>query len=142
MGFSRILAATDGTEVALRGVEMAAQMAARDGAEFVLLTAVSMPQHVALAANVGRQNIYTYVERIAQESLASALDVLRRTGVGGEVKAVVGPPAETLLAEIDSSGADLVVMGRRSRVEPKDLILGDVSYRVARHVKVPILLVP
>ncbi len=63
-------------------------------------------------------------------------------GVGAEVKVVVGPPAETILAEIEASGADLVVMGRRSRYEPKDLILGSVSYRVSRHVKVPILLVP
>jgi len=58
------------------------------------------------------------------------------------VKAVVGPAAEAILTEIEASGADLIVMGRRSRMEPKDLILGDVSYRVARHVKVPILLVP
>jgi nucleotide-binding universal stress UspA family protein len=35
-----------------------------------------------------------------------------------------------------------VGMGRRSRYEPKDLVLGSVSDRVARHVKVPILLVP
>jgi nucleotide-binding universal stress UspA family protein len=42
----------------------------------------------------------------------------------------------------DSSGADLIVMGRRSRYEPKDLVLGSVSYRVAHHVKAPILLVP
>jgi nucleotide-binding universal stress UspA family protein len=140
--FTRILAATDGTEVALRGVELAAQMAARDGAEFLLLTAVPMPQHVALAANVGRRTIYSYVERMAQEFLAPAVAILRRTGVGAAVKVVIGPPAEALLAEIESSGADLVVMGRRSRVEPKDLILGDVSYRVARHLRVPILLVP
>ena len=140
--FTRILAATDGTEVALRGVEVAAQMAARDKAEFLLLTAISMPQHVVLAANVGQRSVYTFVERMAQESLAPAVEVLRRSGVGAEVKAVVGPAAEAILAEIEASGADLVVMGRRSRVEPKDLILGDVSYRVARHVKVPILLVP
>ena len=63
-------------------------------------------------------------------------------GVGAEVKVVVGPAPESLLAEIEDSGADLVVMGRRGRDEPKDLLLGSVSDRVARHVKVPILLVP
>ncbi len=142
MVFKRILAATDGTEVALRGVELAAEMVARDGAELMLLTAVPMPQHVALAANVGQRSIYAFAERMAQESLSSAVDLLRRKGVGAEVKAVVGPPAESILAEVEACGADLVIMGCRSRVEPKDLILGSVSYRVARHVKVPILLVP
>ena len=72
----------------------------------------------------------------------AALAVLERWGVGAEVKVVIGPPAESILAEIETSGADLVIMGRRSRMEPKDLILGDVSYRVARRVAVPILLVP
>ena len=45
-------------------------------------------------------------------------------------------------AEAAALGADLVVMGRNSRYEPKDLILGSVSYRVARHARVPVLLVP
>ena len=86
--------------------------------------------------------MYRVAERMAQESLAPALKVLERWGVGAEVKMVIGPPAESILTEIDASGADLVIMGRRSRMEPKDLILGDVSYRVARRVTVPILLVP
>ena len=140
--FTRILAATDGTEVALRGVEMAARMAARDNAEFLLLTAISLPQHLVLSANMGQRSVHGVAERMAQESLTPALAVLERWGVGAEVKMVIGPPAESILAEIETSGADLVIMGRRTRVEPKDLILGDVSYRVARRVAVPILLVP
>ncbi|MFH0915333.1 MAG: universal stress protein [bacterium] len=142
MIFHRILAATDGTEASLRGVEAAAQMVARYQAEFILLTAVSVPQHVVLAANMDERTIQRYVERMAQEALGSAIDALRREGVGAEVKVVFGPPPETILAEIKSSGADLVVMGRRSRDEPKDLVLGSVSDRVARNVRVPILLVP
>ena len=55
---------------------------------------------------------------------------------------VVGPIPESILLEIEDRGVDLVVMGRRGRDEPKDLLLGSVSDRVARHVKVPILLVP
>ena len=140
--FTRILAATDGTEVALRGVKVAASMAARDRAELLLLTAVSMPQHVAMAAKMDRQGVEAYVERMAQESLSSSVELLRRMGVGAAVKAVIGPPAEAILAEIEFSGADLIVMGLRSRYEPKDLILGSVSSRVAHRVKVPILLVP
>jgi nucleotide-binding universal stress UspA family protein len=140
--FARILVATDGTDVALRGVETAAKMAARDQAEILLLTVISMPQHVAMRVSADHRTIQVYVERMAQECLHSAVDLLSRMGVGAEAKAVVGEPAETILAEIEASAADLVVMGRRSRYEPKDIILGSVSYRVSRHVKVPILLVP
>jgi len=140
--FTRIFAATDGTEASLRGVEVAADMVASCRCEFLLLTVVSVPQHVVLAANMDQRTVERYVERMAKSTLESAMEVLRRKGVGAEVKAVVGPAAETILSEIEASGADLVVMGRRGRQEPKDLILGSVSYRVSRHVRVPILLVP
>jgi nucleotide-binding universal stress UspA family protein len=89
-----------------------------------------------------QRTIEDHLERMAQESLAPAIGVLQRMRVGAEVKAVMGPAPEVILAELESSAADLVVMGRRSRYEPKDFILGSVSYRVARHVAVPILLVP
>jgi nucleotide-binding universal stress UspA family protein len=67
---------------------------------------------------------------------------LRQAGVGAELKVLVGPVPESLVAEISRTHADLVVMGRRGRDDPKDLVLGSVSDRVARHVKVPLLLVP
>ena len=142
MIFDRILATTDGTEASLRAVEIAAQMVARDGSELMLLTAVAVPQQVVLAATMDRRTIEGYVERMAQESLGPALDLLRRLGVGAEVKAVAGPAPDVIFAEVDSVGADLVVIGRGGRYEPKDLILGSVSYRVARHARVPVLLVP
>jgi len=140
--FTRILVATDGTEVALRGVDAAARIAARDHAELLLCTAVSMPQHVATAAKLDRKGVESYVERMAQESLGSSLELLRQIGVGAAVKVLVGPAAESIVAEAESGSADLIVMGIRSRYEPKDLILGSVSSRVAHNVKVPILLVP
>jgi nucleotide-binding universal stress UspA family protein len=140
--FRRILVATDGTEASLRGVEVAARMVARDQCEMLLLTAVSLPQHVAEAAATDQRAIENHLERMTQEAMAPAIAVLRRMRVGAEIKAVMGPAPEVILAELDFSAADLVVMGRRSRYEPKDFILGSVSYRVAHHVAVPILLVP
>ena len=142
MIFHRILAATDGTEASIRGVEVATQLVRRYRSEFILLTAVSVPQHVVLATTMDERSMHMYLERMAQEALGSAVDVLRREGVGAEIKVVYGPPAETILAEAEAGRADLVVMGRRGRTEPKDLVLGSVSDRVARHLKVPILLVP
>jgi nucleotide-binding universal stress UspA family protein len=138
----RALAAVDETEASARAVLVAARLVETSGAELVLLTAVSVPQHMVLTANMDERSIHRYLERNAQESLASALAVLRQEGVGAEVKVVYGPPAETILAEVENSRADLVVMGRGSRTEPKDFLLGSVSDRVARNVKVPILLVP
>jgi len=141
MVFNRIAAPTDGTEASLRGLEIAIQMVARDGAELLVITAVGMPDWLA-RQKVEQGAMEVYIEDAARKSLQAALDLLRQEGVGAEVKVVVGPAPESILAEIDARGADLVIMGRRSRDEPKDLVLGSVSDRVARRVKVPILLVP
>ena len=142
MIFDRILAAVDGTDASLRGVKVAAQIVKQYDAEFVLLTVVSVPQQLVIAATMDEHAVGSYMERVARGSLSSAVALLQQLGIGAEVKVAVGPPAETILAEIEASRADLVVMGRRGRYEPKDLVLGSVSYRVSRHVRVPILLVP
>jgi nucleotide-binding universal stress UspA family protein len=141
MVFTRIIAPTDGTEASLRGLEVAVGLVLRYAAELVVVTAVSVPDWLA-RQNMEPGAIESYVEGNAQKVFESALSLLRQSGVGAAMRVVVGPPAESLLAEIESSHADLVVMGRRGRDEPKDLLLGTVSDRVARHVKVPILLVP
>jgi len=138
--FKRILATTDGTEVSLRAVEAAAQMVHRYRAELLLLTVVPVPQHVALTSSVG--TLEGYIERMAQDALGPALAVLKRERVGAEIKVVPGPPAESIVQEARFSRAELVVMGRRRRNEPKDLVLGSVSDRVARNIDVPLLLVP
>jgi nucleotide-binding universal stress UspA family protein len=142
MVFRRILIAVDGTEASTRGVEVGTQLAARHDSELVLVAAVSVPQFVVKAAGADGGNLEDYVERMGQEALSSALDVLRRERIGAEVKVLIGPPAEAIVAEAGAAGVDLVVMGRRGRTEPKDLVLGSVSDRVARNISVPILLVP
>jgi nucleotide-binding universal stress UspA family protein len=140
--FRRILIAVDGTETSTRGVRAGAQLAIRYTAELVLVTAVSVPQHVVKAAGMDKGNLEQYVERMGRRTLASAVETLREYEVGAAVKILVGPAAETIVAEASLPGVDLVVMGRRGRTEPKDLVLGSVSDRVARNIAIPILLVP
>jgi len=97
--FGRILAATDGTDAWVRGVERAATLIARDGCEeLLLLTAVSMPLQIAAAAATDEYVIESHVERMAQESLAPAIDVLRRMKVGAKVKAALGLAEEVVVA--------------------------------------------
>jgi nucleotide-binding universal stress UspA family protein len=141
MIYTRILVPTDGTEASLRALDHAVQMAARGSAELIVVTVVSVPGWLA-RQTMDYGGIEAYVEGNARKSLDPAVALLRQAGVGAELKVVVGPAPESILAELQVTQPDLVVMGRRGRDEPKDLVLGSVSDRVARHVKVPILLVP
>ena len=109
--------------------------------ELIVVTVVSVPDWLA-RQNMDFGGIEAYVEDNAQKMLRAGRRPAQAGGVGAELKVVVGPAPESLLAEIEHTRPDLVIMGRRGRDEPKDLLLGSVSDRVARHVKVPILLVP
>lgn len=142
MTFRRILIAVDGTDGSSRGVRAGVALAARFDAEVVVVTAVDLPQQIVKAAGMGRGGLEEYVERMGRESLRCAADVLAEYKVGAVMKILVGPAAETIVAEAALPGTDLVVMGRWGRTEPKDLVLGSVSDRVARNIAIPILLVP
>jgi nucleotide-binding universal stress UspA family protein len=142
MTFRRILIAVDGTDSSSRGVRAGAALAARFGAEIVVVTAVDVPHQIVKAAGMGRGGLEEYVERMGRDSLRCAVDILAEYKVGAAIKILVGPAAETIVAEAARPGTDLVVMGRRGRTEPKDLVLGSVSDRVARNVTIPILLIP
>lgn len=142
MIFGRILVATDGTEAAQRGVELAVGLATRDQSELVLLAPINIPHRMVLAGNLNPDALHRHVEKLAWEYLSDAVRYLREKGVGAEVKVPIGPSVETILTEIEVAKPDLVVMGRAGWVEPKDLILGSVSSRVAQQAKVPVLLVP
>ncbi len=141
MIFTRIFVPTDGTEVSIRGLEVAIQVALRYEAELMVVTAVPVPDWVA-RQNTEFWGIEAYIESTARKNFEAAVDMLKRARVGAELKALTGSISESLLSELARSRADLVIMGRRGKDEPKDLLLGSVSDRVARHVKVPILLVP
>jgi nucleotide-binding universal stress UspA family protein len=141
MIYTRIFVPTDGTEASLRALDHAVQTAYLYSAELIVVTVVSVPDWLA-RQTMDYGGIEAYVECNAQKSLEPAVVLLRQAGVGAELKVVVGPAPESILVEIQNTQPDLIVMGRRGRDEPKDLLLGSVSDRVARHVKVPILLVP
>ncbi|MCX8033359.1 MAG: universal stress protein [Thermoleophilia bacterium] len=142
MIFGRILAATDGSEVALRAVELAARLAARENAELAVVTVVPVPTHIALAGNLNPRVLHNYVEKLGRDYLAPALQALAAHGVGAEVKILIGPPAEAITTEVEALAPDLVVIGRGSRLEPGSFLLGSVSSRVAQHARAPVLLVP
>lgn len=138
----RILTASDGTDASLRGVAAAADIATCCAAELVLMTAIPIPQHVVTAAKLDGGTIEHYVERTAAEALRACIAILKERRVGAAVKVVIGNPAESVVGEAAVQQADLVVMGRGRRVEPKDLVLGSSSDRIARSLAVPILLIP
>jgi nucleotide-binding universal stress UspA family protein len=64
-----------------------------------------------------------------------------RPDVPTEAMAIEGSPAEGILAQAESGGHDLVVMGSRGRGAMGSLFLGSVSSNVLQQSPVPVLIV-
>jgi nucleotide-binding universal stress UspA family protein len=138
--FKTILVPVDGSEQANHAIAYAADIAAKYGAEIILL-------HVM--ATLGSARIPPDLEDLARIEHAplSEADFLRRYGEriieaaegrarkGGALRTRtsirVGRPAEAIVAEAESENADLIVMGRRGLGATRALLMGSVSLKVA-----------
>ena len=101
------------------------------------MTVVSVPQQLVLSAD-GQRTI-AGIERLAQVA-RRPWPCCANVASGRRSRRWSGRPRRYRSGD-QASKADLVVIGRRERYNPRT-ILGSVSYRVSRHVRVPILLVP
>jgi nucleotide-binding universal stress UspA family protein len=122
----RILVGVDGSDCALRGVEVGLELAAARGA---LVDVV----HVARPDGEGDH---------ASAVLDEVADVAAGVDVTVELHALGGNPAAVLVAEAGRRAADLVVVGRRGTGGLADRLLGSVAHRVLRQSDRPVLTVP
>lgn len=77
----------------------------------------------------------------ARDALASARELLLRRHVPATYIQPAGEPAETIVGAAENLGADLVVVGRRSRGSLRRLVLGSVSDAVVRGAPCDVLVV-
>ena len=78
-------------------------------------------------------------EREALEALA---EKARERWFTTTPRLIEGPTTETLIAEAQSQGADLIVVGSHGHSMMHDLLLGSVSEGLLRRAPIPLLVVP
>ena len=113
------MVAYDGSESATRALDTAADLTGY-GSTLAVVTVVSEG-----------------AERVAT---TSARELLQRRHVEARYHEVSGEPAEQLVKKAHELGADLIVVGRRSR-NPLRRLLGSVSARVVRLAPCDVLVV-
>jgi nucleotide-binding universal stress UspA family protein len=159
-GYSKILVGTDGSPTAMRAVQMAAELATALGAHMTIVTAYEPPTEAELKAyrsggsdaisqwNAPKGQKDTPAEfqwRIADASRAQ--DVLERAedcaadrGADFEVRAIEGPPADTLLEIAEKENFDLIAVGSVGMAGPKRFMLGNVPHRLSHHTPTDLLI--
>jgi nucleotide-binding universal stress UspA family protein len=140
----RILVPVDGSESANRAVAHAASLAAgRAGAEITLLY-VQNQQTLDTSDISTITSVAADTERAADRSekaVRRAIRLCRDAQVKFDTRSAFGPIAETIDAIARQVMADQIVMGTRGFGPLRGAVLGSVSAKVVRLVRIPVTLV-
>jgi nucleotide-binding universal stress UspA family protein len=80
--------------------------------------------------------------RDEHKKLQALADELRDAGIDVTAMLVQGPTVETLLAEAEKQGADLIIVGSHGRGMVGEMFLGSVSKGLIRAGQCPVTVVP
>lgn len=144
--YQNILIATDGSELANKGVSHGLSLAKAVGAKVTAVIielpfdgrgfAECEPDRVAeLAAHIEKDE----TER-ASRILGDVAATAKKSGIACETVQIKNPrPYEGILQVAEQKKCDLIVMGSHGRGGVSGLLLGSVTNRVMAHTKLPVL---
>lgn len=139
---SRIAIALDGSSNADHALSLAADIAARYGAELALVTVVPPPSMPAVPGP-----IYEPLDREYVRSQHDQLLTERRARVENlriprvTTTRLEGPVVEELVNYLEKDPPDLLVMGSRGLSAGRRLLMGSISDAVVHHAPCPVLIV-
>lgn len=147
--YKHILIASDGSELAEKGVDHGLSLASALGAKVTVVTASEPFQYYTMAYHSTGFGGGDLVERYNASSLASATEVLakigekaRKIGIESElVHTVDRLPADAIITTAKEKGADLIVMASHGRRGVSRLLLGSQAVEVLSTSEVPVLIV-
>lgn len=142
--FKHILVPVDGSETSMLAVSKAAALAKHFGSAVTAVYVTDPYPFTGVGADFAYGQAQYSTAATAQAN--AALDATRKamTGAGVPVNTVIGEGHavhDGILRALESSGADLIVMGSHGRRGLERLVLGSVTQRVLGAVHVPVLVV-
>ena len=147
--YRKILIATDGSELAQKGVDQGLELAKGLGATVTFVT-VSEPFPAlawggAMAGYVAADELVNYEEsarKYASELLGKCKAEAEAKGVGSKgVHIENRTPAEAILETAGAEGSDLIVMASHGRRGLGRLVLGSQTAEVVSLTTIPVLVV-
>ena len=142
--FQRILIPTDGSELSLKAVQAAVQLAQRFHAQLHALTVTEPYPYSPLveAQPVHPQEFLDAELRLANARLKLVRDAAAAAGVSCEGASVEGAqPWRAICDHATRVNADLIVMASHGRSGIAGLLLGSETQKVLTHCTVPVLVV-
>lgn len=139
----KIVVGTDFSELATAALRFAASIAARTGAELIVVYADTFEPPLEFTATETPHMIETIdgEKRRARMELEAYVQEHVPPGVAREVVVADALPAMAITSIAEAEHADLIAVGTHGRRGISRLILGSVAEEVMRTAKVPVLTV-
>ncbi len=147
--FQKILVGVDGSESALKAVDVAANLAKTSDGQILLLHVVQVSAIAEEALNISAtahlsENPKGILERLSQDVLEGARKRAQRVGLTDQQVATLsadGNQAREIIRTAKRRKVDLIVVGSRGRSRLEGLLLGSVSQKVSALSPCPCLIV-
>ncbi len=140
--FKHILIATDGSELASKGVIAGLEMAKHIGAKVTIMIAIEPWKSMIVGEAAFSFPLEEY-EKAAAETANTVLSAARaladKQGVACETLHVTNFPAEGIVETAEAKGCDLIVLSSHGRRGIARAFLGSQASRVLTLSKVPVL---
>ena len=139
--FRHILVPVDFEPPAKRALEVAIDLASQFESRLTVFHAWDTPPYVYAGLPYISSNVWSAMEEAAKAQLDATLTEVRARLPRAQAALVRGPAPFEILAEIDRTKVDLVVLGTHGRRGLHRVLLGSVAERVVRSSSVPVLTV-
>lgn len=138
--FNNILVAIDGSKHAHRAAERAVEL-------IKYLPNVSVTLfHVSTTVNKSELlrshfDVKKMLEESAHKELVRTELLFKNQGIPYQLEVSLGDPGDEIIAKLNESNYDLVIVGSRGLSKFQEFVLGSVSNRVAHEATCPILII-
>ncbi|WP_135662273.1 universal stress protein [Halorhabdus rudnickae] len=148
--YQKILVPTDGSDLALQALHEALTLAELSEATVHVLYVVDDAKVAELASGTGIDDVsidgdidghFDRYEAIGEHALDDLRETAADRGISLRTAIRKGLPEEEILAYVDETDIDLLVMGTHGRRGIERYILGSTTERVLRKSPVPVLAV-
>jgi nucleotide-binding universal stress UspA family protein len=143
--FGSMVVGTDGSETAGEAVRQATELARQVGAKVHLVSAYEPVSEGRLREE--RQQVPGDLQWMVNpredvtQTLESAAEGLRASGVAVETHAREGDPADAILDVAEEQEADLIVVGNKGMTGAKRFLLGSVPNKVSHHAPCSVMII-
>jgi nucleotide-binding universal stress UspA family protein len=140
----RLLAALDGSATSLRAAEAAVAMAARHGADLVLVHVLDddRVREIAAALATDESEAHRRLEENAQRVLEPGRELARQREVPCTTRVATGDPPREIDRLACELGVDLIVVGKVGQRGVRSWFIGSTARRLIESTRIPVLVIP